>query len=140
VVRKILLLLAVSIPLMLAACGGDDSDTSSSSTAASTETTDTSASSTGGGAAISIGETEYALDPADPTAKAGSVTLEAVNNGSITHNLEIEGNGIEEQATEDLDPGASGEVTVDLKPGTYEIYCGIGNHREQGMEGELTVK
>jgi plastocyanin len=29
---------------------------------------------------------------------------------------------------------------VDLKPGTYTFYCDILGHREQGMEGTITVK
>jgi plastocyanin len=29
---------------------------------------------------------------------------------------------------------------VDLEPGEYEIYCAIGDHRAQGMEGTLTVE
>ena len=29
---------------------------------------------------------------------------------------------------------------VDLKPGKYVFYCDIQNHRQQGMEGTLTVK
>jgi uncharacterized cupredoxin-like copper-binding protein len=30
---------------------------------------------------------------------------------------------------------------VDLnEPGTYEMYCPVSNHREMGMEGEITVK
>ena len=27
-----------------------------------------------------------------------------------------------------------------LKPGKYEFYCPIANHREMGIEGETTVK
>ena len=138
-VRKTLLVFLVSIPLAFAACGDDDeSDSTSTSADTSTETTDTSTSSSSG-SAISISETEFALDPSDPTAEAGEVTIEAVNDGSTVHNLEIEGNGVEE-VTDDLDPGSSGELTVDLDAGTYEIYCAIGEHRAQGMEGELTVE
>ncbi len=139
-VRKTLLVFLVSIPLAFAACGDDDeSDSTSTSADTSTETTDTSTSSSSGSAAISISETEFALDPSDPTAEAGEVTIEAVNDGSTVHNLEIEGNGVEE-VTDDLDPGSSGELTVDLEAGTYEIYCAIGSHAAQGMEGELTVE
>lgn len=139
-VRKSLLVLLVSIPLAVAACGDDESDDSGSTSAdTSTESSDTSTSASSGSADISISETEFALDPSDPTAEAGEVTIEAVNDGSTVHNLEIEGNGVEEEV-EDIDPGSSGEVTVDLEPGTYEIYCAIGDHREQGMDGELTVE
>jgi uncharacterized cupredoxin-like copper-binding protein len=145
VVRKLLVLIAVAIPLTLAACGSSDS--SSSTTAAtdtggatsSTESSTTASGGSGGGETVDISETEFKLDPADATAKAGSVTLNASNDGTITHDLEIEGNGVEE-STDALDPGASGQVTVDLKPGTYEIYCNIADHRAQGMEGTLTVQ
>ena len=63
------------------------------------------------------------------------MTFDVTNDGTTTHNLEIEGNGIEE-ATDDLDAGAKGELTVDLKPGTYEIYCSIDGHKDLGMEGD----
>ena len=125
-VRKSLLIFLVSIPLAFAACGDDD-DEDSTSTSADTSTQQTSS----GSADISISETEFQLDPSDPTAEAGEVTIEAVNDGGTVHNLEIEGNGVEE-VTDDLDPGSSGEVTVDLEPGSYEIYCAIGDHARTG--------
>ena len=128
------------LAIPLAACGDDDddSDTAATSDTTAAETTtgsDTSAGS--GGETIAISETEYQLDPADPTAKAGEVTFEVTNDGTIVHNLEVEGDGIEEE-TEDLDAGASGELTVDLEPGTYEIYC--APHVTMGMKARLIVE
>jgi len=29
---------------------------------------------------------------------------------------------------------------VHLGPGTYEIFCPVGHHEEEGMKGTLTVK
>ena len=40
----------------------------------------------------------------------------------------------------DVSPGQTGNLTVDLKPGKYEFYCPIDNHKQMGMEGEITVK
>lgn len=34
---------------------------------------------------------------------------------------------------------ASVEFTAD-KPGTYEYYCDVGNHRQMGMKGNLVVE
>lgn len=143
-VRKLLALIAIAaIPVALAACGSDDSTSTSassettSSTAASTDSSTTASS--GGGQTVKIGESEYKLDPSDATLKAGSVTLDVTNDGTITHNLQIEGNGVEE-TTDSLAPGDTGELTVDLKPGSYEMYCTIDGHKDLGMEGTVTVQ
>lgn len=146
-VRKSLAMVAVGVAVSfgIAACGDDNNDTTSaasdtSSTEAST-TESTTASGGGGGAGgtVDISETEYKLDPADATVKSGSVTIDVSNDGQITHNLEIEGNGIEEQGIDNLDAGSTGKLTVDLQPGDYEIYCSIDGHRDLGMEGSITV-
>jgi uncharacterized cupredoxin-like copper-binding protein len=137
VVRKSLALFAIVIPLVLAACGGDD-DSSSTSASSDTESS-TTVSAGGSGDTLDFSETEFKIDPADPTAKAGNVTFNVTNDGQTVHNLEVEGNGVEE-VTDDLQPGDNGVLSVDLQPGTYEIYCSIDSHREQGMEGELTVQ
>jgi plastocyanin len=144
-----LALVAIVIPLALAACGDDDDDdttnaaaeetTTEETTTAEETTTDDAAQTGGGGEELTISETEFALDPADPTVAAGEVTITATNDGATVHNLEVEGNGVEE-ITDDLDPGQSGELKLDLEPGSYEIYCAIGSHAAQGMEGTLTVQ
>ena len=142
-VRKSLALIAIVIPLALAACGDDDDEetTSAATSETTTEetTTDDAAQTGGGGEELTISETEFALDPADPTVAAGEVTITATNDGATLHNLEVEGNGVEE-ITDDLDPGQSGELKLDLEPGEYEMYCAIGTHAAQGMEGTLTVE
>ena len=139
-VRRALALLAIVIPLTFAACGGDDDETTTAAaTGGETSTEASTTTASGSGGTVKIGETEFKLDPSDPTTKAGQVTFDVSNDGSTVHNLEVEGNGVEEE-TEDLQPGQSGKLTVDLKPGTYEIYCAIDDHKELGMEGTLTVQ
>ena len=137
--RKSLALFAVVIPLALYACGSDDSSTTSASETSSTESSTVASSGNGAGGTVDISETEFKLDPSDPTVEAGSVTFDVSNDGQTTHNLEVEGNGVEE-VTDDIDAGGTAQLAVDLEPGTYEIYCSIDSHREQGMEGELTVQ
>ena len=116
--------------LMLASgCGGDDNETTSAGSASS-----------GGGQTVNVSETDYELDPSDPTVEPGTVSFEVTNGGGVTHNLEVEGPKGEEELQRDLGPGESGTLTVDLsKPGNYEFYCPIGDHRDRGMEGEITV-
>jgi len=89
--------------------------------------------------AVEVALSEFAIDmPA--TLPAGETTFSISNTGEFPHNLEIEGEGIEAALDENLEGGQSGEYTVDLAPGTYEVYCPVGNHRGQGMELELTVE
>lgn len=131
--RKFLVLMAVliAVPFGLVACGDDEEE----ATTAASESTESS----GAGATIEISETEYALEPSEASAAAGQVTFTVTNDGEIPHNLEVEGDGVEE-VTETIEAGGSDELTLELEPGTYEIYCSIADHQEQGMEGELTVE
>jgi uncharacterized cupredoxin-like copper-binding protein len=127
----------------IAGCGGDDDDNGGSggggygAAGGATQATTTADS---GGETVDMSLTDFALNPADPSVNAGTVTFNVANDGQTTHALEVEGPG-EEVETDDLAPGDSAMLTVDLnEPGTYEMYCPVGNHREMGMEGEVTVK
>lgn len=79
--------------------------------------------------------TEYAFSP-DPIKVKQGDTIELSNAGGVTHDLTVEGEGI----GVDVAPGGSDEVPIDLKPGTYDVICDIGNHAELGMTTTLTVK
>jgi uncharacterized cupredoxin-like copper-binding protein len=85
-----------------------------------------------------VGLTEYQIEM--PTSlSAGSQTFRVTNNGTTEHNFEVEGQGIEEAFETNLSPGETQTMQLDLAPGTYEVYCPVGNHRDQGMEIQLTV-
>ena len=124
---RLALPVALLVSLALAGCGSDSDEAATTGAAPAGQT-------------IEIGETEFALDPANVQVdETGTVTFRVTNNGSIPHSLEVDGQGIEEE-TETIEPGASAELTVDLsKEGSYELYCPIGDHRDQGMEGDLIV-
>jgi len=131
--------LAVAASLGVAACGGDDDDSDTS--AATTETTETTAAGGGGGETVGLTATDFKFDPDDPAVKPGEVTFDVTNDGETVHNLEVEGPGEEAELPEDLQPGDKGSLSVDLsEPGTYEFYCPVGNHKELGMVGEVTVQ
>ena len=90
---------------------------------------------------IRIQETEYSLKPADITLKKpGLYVLKVVNSGSITHALEVDGEGLEEYSKK-IEPGQSTQLRLDLgKAGTYELTCPLNHHEEKGMEGKVIVK
>jgi uncharacterized cupredoxin-like copper-binding protein len=143
VARKLLVLTAllIAIPLTFAACGDDDdeSTTAASSDTSTESSTESSTSTTASGETVAITEADFSIDPSDPSTKAGTVTFDVTNDGQTVHNLEVEGNGVEE-VTDDIEPGGTAQLAVDLEPGTYEMYCAIGNHRELGMDGTVTVE
>ena len=89
---------------------------------------------------IWVKEVEFALKPAEITLeKPGTYLFKAVNSGGTVHALEVEGQGIEEE-TEEIQPGQSAELKVKLEAGTYELYCPVDGHKEEGMEGKVIVK
>jgi uncharacterized cupredoxin-like copper-binding protein len=123
-VRRLSVVPVALAALLLAACGGSSSSSSSASGG--------SASS----AAATLSEWKVAVDG---TVKAGTVTFDAKNAGTFPHNLTIDGPGVEDKTTGNIDAGKSGSVTVDLKPGTYELYCSIPGHKAQSMDLKITV-
>jgi uncharacterized cupredoxin-like copper-binding protein len=73
--------------------------------------------------------------------KSGDVTFNEKNDGQVTHSLEIENvNGQDKELEGDVSPGSDGTLKVNLPSGKYEFYCPVGNHKQMGMEGEITVK
>ncbi len=89
---------------------------------------------------IQVKETEFRLKPAKITLeKPGTYVFKAVNSGDTVHALEVEGQGIEEK-TNEIKPAQSAELKVKLEAGTYELYCPVDGHKEEGMEGKVIVK
>ena len=135
------LLAACGAVVLLVGCGGSNEPSAaptSSSPATSASPTE-SASPTASGTMVTVTETEYALHLSQDTFSAGTYTFVAENAGHTIHALEIEGPGIEEQKTNTLGPGQSGQLTVELKAGTYELYCPVDSHKDRGMKTEITV-
>jgi uncharacterized cupredoxin-like copper-binding protein len=128
---------AVAVPMV--GCGGSSNDDSTSNAATPASTPTGGASSAGG--TVDLSAADFKFDPSDPTVKSGNVTFNLKNDGQVTHSLEIEDvNGEDKELEGEVSPGQSGNLTVDLKPGTYEFYCPVGNHKQMGMTGEITVK
>lgn len=91
-------------------------------------------------AQVTVRLSEWNVQLSEQTVAEGSVTFAVTNAGSIPHAFEIEGHGIEKE-TPTIQPGDSATLTVTLKPGTYEVYCPVGNdsHKKLGMVAQLRV-
>jgi uncharacterized cupredoxin-like copper-binding protein len=92
-------------------------------------------------ATVSVKETEFKLDPANAkVAKTGVVAFKVTNSGKAEHNLEVEGPSGEVELPQNIEPGGSATLRVNLsKPGRYEWYCPVGKHKDLGMRGEVEV-
>ena len=130
---------AVAVPIV--GCGGSSDDNSTSNAATPASTTG-GAAATGAGGTVDLTATDFKFNPSDPTVKSGNVTFNLKNDGQVTHSLEIE--DVTRSRTKELEgdvsPGQSGTLKADLAPGKYEFYCPVDNHKQMGMEGEITVK
>jgi plastocyanin len=99
------------------------------------------ASDAGGGGASSgadyeVFASEFAFAPPFIVVdKPGTYTFSLRNDGNLTHNMTVEGVG----KTPDVEPGDTATVELTLKSGVFQMFCSIGDHRAQGMDGQVTV-
>ena len=129
--RRVLITLAAAAALT--GCGSDDETTTVSPGGSGSDAGAQSAGS------LVVKLSDFKIDPKDLKASdSGAVTFTVRNDGEATHALEIEGQGTEER-TDDIAPGETAKITVNLKNGSYEWYCPIGGHRQLGMDGTVTV-
>ena len=82
---------------------------------------------------------EFSFSPSTITVSEGEkIALTFKNVGTFPHNFIIDELDVK---TETINAGE--EDTIEFvadKSGTFAFYCGAGNHRQQGMEGEVDVE
>lgn len=93
-----------------------------------------------GGAATTVTavETEYKIAVSQVSLKPGTYTFKVSNHGKVPHNLTVDGPGVKDKASATMQGGESGDVTVTLKAGSYELYCSVDSHKDKGMD--MTIK
>ncbi|MFZ2491750.1 MAG: plastocyanin/azurin family copper-binding protein [Thermoanaerobaculia bacterium] len=134
--RPALALITTLLVVFAAGCGKTEPASSEGA-----RDTDTSATSRVGGLATGTRDIhliEYQIHM-ETTLPPGVHTFSVENGGKEDHALEIEGNGIHVK-TETIKRGDKAMLTVDLKPGTYTVYCPVEGHKGHGMQTTLTVK
>lgn len=84
-----------------------------------------------------------AFTPATASVPAGAMVHVVFSNDDsvpvIDHNWVVE--GIPDAGSDVIAPGEQTEFdfAAPAAPGTFAYYCSIGDHRDRGMEGTLTV-
>jgi uncharacterized cupredoxin-like copper-binding protein len=94
---------------------------------------------------------EMFVRPNRATVSAGKVTFVAHNSGRMVHELMVEraplkfdGPGRPNEKArlgmiENMTPGASGKMTLRLRPGTYQLFCNVPGHYAAGQHTTFTV-
>ena len=88
---------------------------------------------------VGVSETEFKISLAKTSLKAGKVEFELKNDGQIGHDLVVNGPGVSDEKTPVIDGGKTATLNVDLKSGTYELYCSVPGHKQAGMDLKITV-
>jgi plastocyanin len=73
-------------------------------------------------------------------AKPGRVTIVMDNPSELSHNVALEGPGIETQLGEVVAQDGTSKISATVKPGRYTFFCSVPGHREAGMVGTLIVR
>lgn len=118
---------------------------------------DSSTASTG---PVGISLVEHKIVPSNTKATAGTVTFEIRNDGKETHEFLVvksdldpkalpldeegavdeKGEGLEFiDERENIEPGGTAQLTVDLQPGKYVLLCNLEDHYSMGMVVGFTV-
>lgn len=142
----------IILVVALAACSGTGSNSA-------TSTATSAASGAGGGTTVNVTETEFKIEADATSAPAGQVTFNIKNNGTIAHEFVViktddaasalpvasgESEVDEDQLTgidekEDIAPGTSVTLTVNLEAGHYALICNVEGHYTSGMHLDFTV-
>lgn len=131
------LLLAAAAAVLVAACGGGDDEGVQGAPAAPEAPANEKQ--------VTVKLDDFAIEPDDLTVGPGT-TIVAENVGAVDHNFTIEKGPDASEDSEDLaatstfGPGERDELVVNLAPGSYATVCTVGNHRQLGMVGAITVE
>jgi plastocyanin len=113
--------------LLVAGCGGGDRPGRTVTAPAS--------------GAVRVVAKEYSFDPSEIVLRrAGTLRVTLSNEGSLAHNLKVLKDGEVLGGTESFPAGQTESASVELRPGTYEYICTVGDHAELGMKGKLKVE
>jgi plastocyanin len=113
--------LMVLLTLGLAACSSDDGDPGGS----------TPSSASGGAAGLTITAEDFSFSPDTLAVPSGESTITVTNTGAVEHSFTLD----DDSVSEDVEPGESVTVTVDVSADA-PFHCKY--HPDQ-MTGTLTV-
>jgi uncharacterized cupredoxin-like copper-binding protein len=88
---------------------------------------------------VPVTESEFKIELPSTSLSPGSYTFDLTNKGQVGHDLVVEGPGVSDEKTPVIGSGKTAKLTVDLKSGTYKLYCSVPGHEQAGMKLEVNV-
>jgi uncharacterized cupredoxin-like copper-binding protein len=88
---------------------------------------------------VAVTEVEFKIELPSTTLSPGTYTFDLTNKGQVGHDLVFNGPGVDNDKTPVIGPGKTAKLTVDLKSGTYDVYCSVPGHKQAGMDVKLKV-
>ena len=88
---------------------------------------------------VAVTEVEFKIELPSTTLAPGTYAFDLTNKGQVGHDLVFNGPGVDNEKTPVIDPGKTAKLTVDLKTGTYDVYCSVPGHKQAGMDVKVKV-
>jgi len=88
---------------------------------------------------VPVAEVEFKIELPSTNLSPGAYTFDLTNKGHVGHDLVFNGPGVSNEKTPVIDPGKTAKLTVDLKSGTYDVYCSVPGHKQAGMDVKVKV-
>jgi plastocyanin len=90
---------------------------------------------------VQVNAVEYSFSLSRTSVPAGKVVLEFRNDGQDEHNLNIApSEGPPEEPVGDTPSQGVDDVSLELRPGSYTLFCSLPTHEQKGMKATLTVE
>jgi plastocyanin len=85
---------------------------------------------------------EYSFTLSRAEVPAGNVIVELVNGGEDPHNLHLLETAADSEAGAfpNTAPGVHEDLELNLRAGTYTLFCSLPGHEAKGMKATLTVR
>jgi plastocyanin len=90
---------------------------------------------------IQVTSVEYHYTLSKTTVPAGKVAFDFVNDGQDEHNLNVfSSEGSLTGSFPDTVSKGVRDQTIEMRPGTYTLFCSLPEHEAKGMKATLTVQ
>lgn len=91
---------------------------------------------------VQVTAVEYSFTLSRTTVPAGKVIFQFVNHGQDEHNLNVAPNSEAPVAGSfsNLQSQGVSDQEIELKPGTYTLFCSLPEHEKKGMKATLVVE